>query len=196
VSPSGEVEEPLRRKILDEWLSSPSVCEWARVQPPLAGIDLRPYLFVAKDRKDYFGPSSILGHLAVVAERLFGPKIVVQSMESDLKLLAEQEAKQVFEVVRTRIISGDTFDNQPAGIDGLTVLVKAHPDLQDNLLDFLEELPPDRLGPWAVSGWQSIIRDSGGITRLSSLLKSWATSSNPLLKASALNAIKVLTKGH
>jgi hypothetical protein len=51
-----------------EWLSSQAVKSWARIAPPIGTLDLRPYLFVAKDRKDYFGATSVLGHLAAVAE--------------------------------------------------------------------------------------------------------------------------------
>ncbi len=183
-----------RQKILDEWLSSQAVREWALVQPPLAGVDLRPYLFVAKDRKDYFGPASILGRLAVVAEQLFGPKIAIQSLESDLKLLAVPEAAQIFEAVRSRIISGDVFDKLPPGVDGLSVLVRAQPSLQNDLLNFLEGLPVDRLGPWVIGGWQGVIKDSDGVARLNGLLNSWAKSSNQLLKAAAQGALKVSGK--
>ncbi len=52
--------------VLSEWKSSDTVCDWARVQPALSGVDLRPYLFVTKDKKDYFGAVSVLGHLASV----------------------------------------------------------------------------------------------------------------------------------
>ena len=41
--------------LLGEWLSSPAIKSWAGVQTPLGDEDLRPYLFVAKDRRDYFG---------------------------------------------------------------------------------------------------------------------------------------------
>src|SRR4051794_15701870 len=62
---------------LGEWLSSPAIKAWAAVQPAVGGEDLRPYLFVAKDRKDYFGAASALGHLAGVVEQLFGGKFAV-----------------------------------------------------------------------------------------------------------------------
>jgi hypothetical protein len=35
-------------------------------------------LFVTKDKKDYFGPVSVLGHLAG-GEKLFGGKMTVQA---------------------------------------------------------------------------------------------------------------------
>ena len=116
--------------LLGEWLSSPAIKTWAAVEPPIGGEDLRPYLFVAKDRKDYFGPASILGHLAAVAEQLFELKFAVQGLEADLQRLAPPEAAKVFEAVRSRIVGGDSFDVELPGAAGLAVLAKAHPALQ------------------------------------------------------------------
>ncbi len=177
--------------ILTEWKSSQAILAWARVQPSIAEIDLRPYLFVTKDKKDYFGPASVLGHLAVVAEKLLGPKLSVQTLESELKQLAQPEAEKLFEAVRTKIMSGDTFDSQPAGIEGMVVLVKAQPTLQGRLLDFLNALPSSRCGPWVVGGWQSVFKDTDALARLDRLLDGWSkVTSNQMLKLAAEAALK------
>ncbi len=149
-----EVAKPAESVQLNEWLSSPAVRSWAQIEPSIGAADLRPYLFVTKDRKDYFGATTILGKLASVAEKLLGSKFVVQGFESELRQLAVPEACQVFDLVRSRIVGGDTFETEPAGAAGIAVLVKAQPALQGNLLDFLEGLPRNRLGPWACSGWE------------------------------------------
>lgn len=177
--------------VLSEWKSSETVCDWACLSPKLSGIDLRPYLFVTKDKKDYFGPVSVLGHLAGVVEKLFGGKMTVQSYEAELKLLVQPEAEKVFEAVRTKIMSTGAFDTKPPGIDGLVVLVKAQPTLQTPLIDFLEALPNGKCGPWAVSGWQGVIKDAECAARLTKLLGDWSrASNNPGLKASAEAALK------
>jgi len=177
--------------ILTEWKSSQSILAWARVQPSVGEIDLRPYLFVTKDKKDYFGPASVLGHLAVVAEKLLGPKLSVQALESELKQLAQPEAEKLFEAVRTKIMSGDTFDSQPAGIEGMVVLVKAQPTLQSRLLDFLNALPSSRCGPWVVGGWQSVFKDADALARLDRQLDGWSkVTNNQMLKLAAEAAIK------
>lgn len=177
--------------ILSEWKSSQLIVAWARVQPALAKVDLRPYLFVTKDKKDYFGPASALGHLAKVAEKLFGSKLAVQALELDLKQLAQPEAESLFEAVRTKIMSGDNFDTQPLGVDGMAVLVKAQPHLQGKLLDFLDALPVSRCGPWVVGGWQSAIKDAAAIARYDKLLEGWSKStSSSMLKHAADAAIK------
>lgn len=177
--------------ILTEWKSSQSIQAWARVQPPVAEIDLRPYLFATKDKKDYFGPASVLGHLTAVAEKLFGPKLSVQALESELKQLAQPEAEKLFEAVRTKIMSGDTFNTQPAGIEGMVVLVKAQPSLQSSLIDFLHALPSNRCGPWVLGGWQSALKDADALARMGRLLDGWSkVTDNQMLKVAAEAAIK------
>ena len=197
LKPAGAIAAAITESaILTEWKSSHSILAWARVQPSIAEIDLRPYLFVTKDKKDYFGPASVLGHLAVVAEKLLGPKLSVQTLESELKQLAQPEAEKLFEAVRTKIMSGDTFDSQPAGIEGMVVLVKAQPTLQSRLLDFLNALPSSRCGPWVVGGWQSVFKDTDALARLDRLLDSWSNvTNNQMLKLAAAAASKTPKRG-
>ncbi|MBU1386906.1 MAG: KAP family NTPase [Proteobacteria bacterium] len=176
---------------LSEWKASQSILTWAQVQPPLGEIDFRPYLFVTKDKKDYFGPASILGHLAAVAEKLFGPKFSVQALDSELKQLAQPEAEKIFEAIRTKIMSGDDFDTQPAGIDGMVVLVKAQPSLQNRLLDFLDALPCERCGAWVVGGWKGVLKDPDSITRFDRLVDGWSkVTNNRMLQLAAGGVIK------
>jgi predicted KAP-like P-loop ATPase len=178
--------------LVAEWLALPQVRAWSRVSPALTGVDLRPYLFVTKDRKDYFGAASALGHLAGVVEKLLGPKMAVQALDADLKTLKAPEAAQVFEALRSRIMGEDSLLTVPPGVDGLTVLVKAQPALQTNLIDFLEALPCERCGAWPISGWQGVITEASAVARLNSLIKEWADSDGKSpLKAAAAATLKV-----
>lgn len=180
---------PAESAVLAEWKSSEFIQAWARVQPPLSEVDFRPYLFITKDKKDYFGPASVLGHLTTVAEKLFGSKLSVQAYETELKQLAQPEADKVFEAVRARIMGGDVFETMPPGIDGLVVLVKAQPGLQGKLLDFLEALPASRCGPWVVRGWQGVIRDAENVGRLERLLDGWSNVTNNVALKAAADAV-------
>jgi hypothetical protein len=164
--------------LVTEWLSSPQILKWAQIKPSLAAVDLRPYLFVTKDRKDYFGAASALGHLSTVVEKLFGPKLIVQNMDSDLKKLAPPEAAQVFEALRARIMSDDALTTAPPGVDGMAVLVKAQPTLQSSLIDFLEGLPRARCGAWPTSGWKTVLIDPLLAVRFDGLVERWASSSD------------------
>lgn len=176
--------------LLDEWLSSPAIKAWAAVPTMIGDVDLRPYLFVAKDRKDYFGTASALGHLATVVEQLLGGKLAVQGLEIELKRLAPLEAAKVFEAVRGRIVGAGSFDTEPSGAAGLAVLVRAHPTLQKNLVDFLETLPRDRLGPWACGGWEGALKDLEPKQRFDHLLEQWEKDGDPMLKATAKNVLR------
>ena len=179
--------------VLAEWKSSETVLDWARLSPKLSGLDLRPYLFVTKDKKDYFGPVSVLGHLASVVEKLFGGKMTVQGYETELKQLVQAEAEKVFEAVRSKIMGAGALDTKPAGVDGLLVLVKAQPTLQGRLVDFLEALPTGKCGPWAVGGWQQVVKDTDAAERLTKLIGDWSkVTNNPGLKAAAELALKDL----
>lgn len=190
--------EELRKKpepdpdsaMLSEWKGSDVIRSWAKLSPKIGEEDLRPYLFVAKDRKDYFGAASVLGRLNAVVEKLMGSKLAVQAYEAELRQLAPAEAGQVFEELRGRIMGGDSFDTEPAGVAGMTVLVRAHDLLQTNLLDMLESLPADRCGPWVASGWTGVIKGGEFVARLDSLLKGWAESGSLTLKAAASTATR------
>ena len=182
--------------VLTEWKATETVRDWSRLLPKLSGLDLRPYLFVTKDKKDYFGPVSVLGHLAGVVEKLFGGKMTVQGYEAELKQLVQPEAEKVFEAVRSKIMVTGAFDTRPAGVDGLAVLVRTQPGLQSRLMDFLEALPSGKCGPWVVSGWQGVIKDTECATRLTKLLGDWSkVTGNPGLKASAEAALKDMKGG-
>ncbi|MEY9685944.1 Qat anti-phage system ATPase QatA [Bradyrhizobium elkanii] len=181
----------LESATLAEWMASQPILSWAKVQPPIAKEDLRPYLFVTKDRKDYFGAAVALGHLAPLVEKMFGPKIAVQRLEAELRQLVPAEAAQIFEAVRSRVVGSDSFEAQPPGIDGLTVLVRTQPALQNSLIDLLEAIPVGRYGPWVVSGWEGVIADAAAVQRFEQLLQRWAAGSNAVLKIAAAGALKV-----
>jgi hypothetical protein len=177
--------------LLSKWKEDQQVLEWARIQPPLGTVDLRPYLFVTKDRKNYFGAVTALGPMAALVESLLGPKISIQGKEEEIKRISLSEATSAFDQIRRRIVENDELTTQPIGIDGLSILVKVHPELQVYLLDFLESLPDEKLGPWVVSGWKEVIREPGIADRYNKLLQRWASGTNPGLRAAANGVLKL-----
>lgn len=193
--PALKVVKSSESALLSEWLSSPAIKAWAMVPTLIGDEDLRPYLFVAKDRKDFFGAASVLGHLAAVVEQLFGGKFAVQGLEADLKRLAPPEAAQVFEAVRGRIVGAGAFDTEPPGAAGLAVLIKAHPSLQGQLLDFLDALPRDQLGPWACKGWEGVLKDADAVQRFDRLLQTWSKEGGLMLKTVADGVLRTRQGG-
>jgi predicted KAP-like P-loop ATPase len=177
--------------ILNEWLSSPEILQWAKLKPEISSLDLRPYLFISKDRKDYFITSTGLGHLTTIIEKLFENKLLVTSMLGDLKILTNTEALTVFEAVKSRIVGSSNLSKFPAGVDGLNILVKAHPELQSNLVDFLNALPLEKCGSWVTTGWEAILIDQVQKQRFSDLLEKWSKSeTNKIVALIAKNVLK------
>ncbi len=181
--------------VLGEWLASPSTTEWARLEPSLHKVDLRPYLFVSKDRKDFFGASTAFGQIAAIAERLLGGRLAVQVEDTSLRALAPPEAAQVFEMLRARIVASDSFEKAPDGVEGMVVLVRAQPSLQTNLLDFLDSLPANRLGAWVCGGWASALKDPTAVKRFDQLLEGWSKNGSTMLKATAASTLRTRTHG-
>lgn len=180
--------------LIEAWKSSKEIEDWAKIEPRLEDKDLRPYIFVSKDKKDYFDISSTLGHLTPIAEKLFNSKMAIQTLEPEIKKLAIQDARQLFNATRGKLISSSNFDSEPPGIAGLTALVKLHPVLQSDLLDFLEMLPKDKLGAWVLKGWDAVLIEQTSKDRFNKLIAIWATSSNSMLKAAAITVQKLVTK--
>jgi hypothetical protein len=181
--------------LLSEWTSSPTTMDWARLQPSIGSVDLRPYLFLTRDRKDFFGATTIMGQIANIAEKLLGPKLAVQAHEAELRQLAPPEAAQVFEAVRSHIVGAASFNVEPAGVPGLVVLVKAQPVLQGNLMDFLENLPQSKVGPWVCAGWEGAIKDTDVVRRFDLLLEAWSKQGSAALKATASTALRTRRQG-
>lgn len=186
---------PAADQILEEWRVDDRVTEWAKLEPKLIGVDLRPYLFIARDRKDFFGGASTLGHLQGIVEILMLPKVAIGAQGAKLNELVPAEASKVFEGVRSRIMSNEDFKQKPKGIDGIIALVTAHPALEPSLLDLIEQLPADRCGPWLASGWNAALTATQSGQRFALIAKRWAEQDgNAALKMAASAAVSLKGK--
>lgn len=177
-------------KEIPEWFSSPLIENWASLEPKLGELDLRPYLFVSKDKTDFFGSNSALGALAGVVKRLLGPTIRVRGMVNELKLLPPADAVEIFEAIRLHILSQGSLAKKPEGYDGLIALVGAQPVLEPRLIDFLESLPSETVGSWAV--FNPPLVDEAAKQRLHALLEKWSEQKdNKSLRATSAAALKL-----
>jgi hypothetical protein len=161
-------------ELVEAWRSDRTLLAWARIDPPLSEIDLRPYVFVTRDRRAYFGGTGVEGRLEAWADRLMGSSMAVAALEGDLRALPDIDVEQLFDVVRDRVLEAEDKMVSPPGIPGLTVLAKVHLPCQRRLIEMLEDLPVDGLGPWVVRGWSDVLTDGGARARLQTLIDKWA----------------------
>lgn len=187
---SGKVDEATdNSEIINEFIKTQSIVEWIRVEPLIGDIDLRPYLFIAKDKKDYFGASTSLGHLVALVDRLMESKYQVDAMQDELKKLTVHEAEEIFEGLVQKIKQIGDYQNKPRGIDGMIALVKSHEALSDNLVNFLGTLPVESLGVWVCRGWAPI-NTPAYQAKFKALLQSWIDTGQPMLSAAAQQILK------
>lgn len=165
---------------LQQWLKSDWALNWARIDPPLTGVDLRPYVFVTRDKRSSLAGYVATSHLEALVETLMGPRLKLKSAAvlKNMRELSAPDSEELFDAIRDRILQGDIFDTKPQGIDGLIGLVKEQPGLQNRLLEFIRGLPVDKLGIWAAACWAESLVDSTAISAYEGVLREWSAQVN------------------
>jgi len=72
-------------KSASDWTKSTWVMMWARIDPALKDTDLRPYMFVTRDKRSYFGGAAGSSHLDRIVDALLGKELAVKSVELELQ---------------------------------------------------------------------------------------------------------------
>ena len=173
----------------DPNIDKAAIRDWLSLVPPLTDVDLRPYLFLVKDRKDYFGPLSALGHLSEITGKLMGTDFAVAGLSAQIKQLTPVEAANIFSVISRKIISRGEFKKAPEGIAGLTALLKNFTNLGGSALDFLESIPPSKSGAW-VTKWEHLFSEPMSKGRYKALSRKWSQEGSRALQT-AIKASKV-----
>ena len=166
--------------------------QWAAIAPPLAGHDLRPYVFVTRDRRSVFGAVTSLGGLDELVAKLLGSPLQVRQASAEVARLQPLEAEQVFDALRAKVRDAEELSEEPAGARGMAEISRHHPFLRRSLLAFLKDLPVSRLGPWVVTGWTGTFAEEDVKAEFDGLLDAWAKQDeNRPLKVAATGASKL-----
>ena len=170
--------------ILADWKTRSDVVKWASIEPKIGAHSLKPYLFVIKDRKNYLGSASPLSpKLMALLERLLGGEISASSCAEGLKGLISSEIEILWQGLRARFLESNSFSVKPPAFFGISELARAHPmALQMRYVELLEELPVQRLGPWAAVGHERIVTEPDCKARLEQLINKWRTNAGASLK--------------
>jgi predicted KAP-like P-loop ATPase len=178
-----------------EWDKNEWAKGWAAIDPTLTGIDLRPYVFVTRDKRSSLGGLAAASHLEGLVEKLMGPPLMVRGAAAEITKLTGPEPEEVFEAIRGRILQDDNFNSKPKGVDGLVRLVEAHPALQRRLLEFIRELPANKVGSWAASSWGTCFADTGIAAEFKTTLRAWAEQTENSVLQKAAQGISKLQRG-
>jgi predicted KAP-like P-loop ATPase len=175
---------------VEEWDKNEWVKSWAAIDPPLTGIDLRPYVFVTRDKRSSLSGLIASSHLEGLIEKLMGPRMMVTGANQEIAKLSGPEPEEVFEAIRGRIFQDDAFIKEPRGVQGLIAVVTVHTSLQRRLLDLVRALPTAKVGAWAATSWGTCLSEPSVVSDFQSILNDWAVQTeNRVLQAAAQGVI-------
>jgi hypothetical protein len=174
---------------IEDWLKNEWIKTWAALEPKLADVDLRPYVFVTRDKRMLSGGSAGVSRLDQIVTGLMAGPIQAKASAKEAQDLTGTAADEIFDDVRMRILQGESFAKEPAGARGLVELVKVRPELERRLLDFARELPASKLGAWAAATFGNAFKEHAVAADYQALLRSWAEQTdNSALRAAAAAA--------
>ena len=101
-----EASEELTQEVVD-WQKNEWICGWASMEPSLTDVDLRPYVFVTRDKRGTIGGFTNSAHLEGIVERLMGGKLVARGAVAEVAKLLPQELDEVFGAVSDQVLATD-----------------------------------------------------------------------------------------
>src|SRR5690606_15431081 len=125
----------------NEWHAKEWVKVWAALPPELSKQDLRPYFFVARDRKAVFSTAMVVPTREAWVEALCGSTLGARAAGLEVSKLGRGEQEEIFNAVARRVAGAGDLKTKPPGIAGLIELCKVSPALQAPLVSLLESLP-------------------------------------------------------
>lgn len=179
-----------QRKLLEEWKQDSRLSTWAKVHPPLFDEDLRPYIFVTRDRKQSIFGYGVAGHLNALIEKLCGDDYAVAAAKAEVVALNTKDAMDVAQNLKATAQASGDIKNKPRGVDGLESICANKPDTRPVLLNLLQNLDPTQLGGWAWPILKSLADDPTLKTDAVALEQVWTAQGNEKLKL----AIKALPR--
>jgi len=165
---------------------------WKKLEPLFGAVDLRPYIFVSKEKAVGFDADSTFPeHLSKILDKLNGGSdILIKEVEKELAEIPIQDATLLFNRLEVESRSAD-LKKLPTSIKGLLKLVEIHTALEDRLVKHMSTYPSDNLGVWAVSQLTGL-KTPQAHSLFKELLQSWAQSDNKALKAIAGQTLKTI----
>lgn len=156
--PDGELQKNIDlRKALADRYDLPEFYEWGDLEPQIYNIDLRPYLFIARDRHriEYGGIQA--GGIEALARKLSQSGIALAQEVNNIKGLSDPDVLKLCEALRDKIMSCGDYQNEPKGMSGFKLLAEHHEVAKSELLELLNNLPPEGIGNWAATGWNKAL---------------------------------------
>lgn len=132
-----------------EWQKDGWITSWAQIEPQLSNEDLRPYLFLTRDKKGAMPGFVGAAHLTEFMEILLGEQLAIQANREKLLKISQSDAEILARFITTKVSETGEFKLRPQGIMGLTFMIEHHHGARSIARQFLETLDPSQVGAWA-----------------------------------------------
>lgn len=180
-----EDSEVLAQEVAD-WQKNEWIRGWASMEPSLTDVDLRPYVFVTRDKRGTIGGFTNSAHLEGLVERLMSGKLVARGAVAEVAKLLPQELDEVFGAVSDQVLETDDLKTEPKGVQGLMVLAERSPEMGRRLLDFAKSLDISKVGIWPVA-MISTLKDAALQIEAKDVVAGWADQDdNAILRRGAM----------
>ncbi len=165
------------------WLTLPHVASWAQQHPPIGALDLRPYLFVVNDVRNFAILGSALDpELLSIVEKLIQGGFPASSALPTFEALPHEDRTKVFDELRRTVLGSTSWSRRPSALEGMILLVNKVPAFEGRYLELLSHLPVQKLGRWAEGGHDRAIQTDIGKSRFKEILEGWKTTGSEELK--------------
>jgi len=150
------------------------IIEWATLEPKLANIPLKPYIFIIKDSKHYVASDGnfLPENIAQVLELLQNGEMAAKSAEIQLKDFSEKDLESIFGKLKDKLLGIKDFKIIPDIMYGIKTIAKMFPTIfENNYLDILEYIvkkSPNAI--WVKAGHDSIVTSQEGKAKLQEIL--------------------------
>jgi len=180
----GQKDEDGKAKSLkaEESKFNPVFNEWLLLIPDLTNIDLRPYIFISKEKAISFDADETFPvRLQQLYDRLTSNSDTLLNQTSkDLVNISVDEAGILYNKLEAECRVADNLKNIPVPMKGLLRIIKSHNSFESKLIKLMASYPHKELGPWAVSEFSGLtVADK----EFKNLLQSWSLQTdNTVLK--------------
>jgi len=164
--------------------------EWVKVEPRLGAIDLRPYIFISKEKAIGLETNEELPpHLFKLLEQLnSGSQIALNTAGKALVQTTFSDAVKIFEILEAESRTVSDLKQIPKPIQGLLRIISAHQELEERLVNIIAAYPAKSIGVWAGSQLGEL-KSTAGIQKYNQLLAEWAKQTENIQLASL--AVKI-----
>lgn len=161
--------------------------EWMQIDPPLGTVDLRPYVFISKEKaiglqlNDELSP-----RLTQILDQLnSGSDIALTSVSKPLSELNDSEALTIYEILAAESRSSQDLKHLPNSVKGIFKLIEVFNDLEIRAVNLMASFPADSLGAWASSNFGGLKTQAAKL-EFGKLLTNWSTQEgNNVLRSMA-----------